>query len=73
MESEEDVSVSIGVQIGFHGSKQVTKDGLDFREMVMMDSGTTTKVFRNPNMITNRQKEDIPMNFLTSTGSKIVY
>ena len=38
----------------------------------MMDSGTTINLFGNPNTITNRQKADIPMNFLTNSGSKIV-
>ena len=39
----------------------------------MMDSGTTTNLFVNPNITTNRQILDIIMNFLTNEGSKIVY
>ena len=39
----------------------------------MMDSGTTINLFRNPKIITNRQKLEMPMNFLTNSGSKIVY
>ena len=39
----------------------------------MMDSGTTTKLFGNPNMIKNRKKLDIAMNFVTNAGFKIVY
>ena len=61
-----------GLQISFHGRKQVTKDGSDLREMIMIDSGTTTNLFGNPNMITNRLKSKIPMNLLTNAGSKIV-
>ena len=38
----------------------------------MMDSGTTINLFGNPNMLANRQKADILMNFLTNAGSKIV-
>ena len=38
----------------------------------MMDSGTTINLFEDRNMITNRLKADIPMNFLTNSGSKIV-
>ena len=38
----------------------------------MIDSGTTINLFGNPNMITNRKKADIPMNFLTNSGPKIV-
>ena len=48
------------------------KYGSYLRESIMMDSGTTTNLFGNPNMITNRQKADIPMNLLTNAGSKIV-
>ena len=39
---------------------------------MMMDSGNTIDLFGNPKMITNRQKPEIPMNFLTNAGSKIV-
>ena len=38
----------------------------------MMDGGTTINLFVNPKIITNRQKYDIPMNFLTNAWSKIV-
>ena len=38
----------------------------------MMDSGTKINLFGNPNMVTNRQKAQIPMNFLTDAGSKIL-
>ena len=38
-----------------------------------MENGTTINLFGNPNMITNRQKVEIPMNFLTTAGSKVVY
>ena len=41
--------------------------------MIIMDNGIKTNLFGNPNMITNRQKADIPMNFLNNLGSKIVY
>ena len=37
-----------------------------------MDSGTIIDLFGNPNMITNKQKAEIPMNFLTNAGSKIL-
>ena len=37
-----------------------------------MDSGTTINLFGNPNMITNRKKLEMPTNFLTNAGSKIV-
>ena len=60
-----------GLKIIFHGSKQVTKDGSDLREMIMLDSGTTINLFGNTNMIKNRQKADIPTNVLTNAGSKI--
>ena len=38
----------------------------------MMDSGNIINLFGNTNMITNRQKEEMTMNFLTNTGLKIV-
>ena len=38
----------------------------------MMDSDITINLFGNPNMITNRQKSDIKLNFLTNAGSNIV-
>ena len=38
----------------------------------MMDSGTTINMFGKTNMITNRQKSEILMNFLTNAVSKIV-
>ena len=41
--------------------------------MIILYSGTTINLFGNPNMIKNRQKADIPMNFLTNAGSKIIY
>ena len=37
-----------------------------------MDNGTTINLFGNPKTITNRLKEEIPMNFLNNAGSKIV-
>ena len=37
-----------------------------------MDSGTTTNMFGNPRMITNRKKAEITVDFLINTGSKIV-
>ena len=40
--------------------------------MIMMGSSTTINLFGNPNMIKNRQKAEIPINFLTNAGSKIV-
>ena len=51
----------------------MTKYESDLRYMNMMDSDTTINLFGNTNMITNRQKVEIPMNFLTGAGSKIVY
>ena len=78
-EIDADVSVSStktsgwsGLKISFHGRKSVTKDGSDLIEMVIMDSGTKIKPFGNTNMITNRQKLEMPINFLTNAGSKIV-
>ena len=38
----------------------------------MMESGTKINLFENKNMITNRLKAEIPMNFMTNSGSKIV-
>ena len=38
-----------------------------------MDSGTTINLFGNPKMINNGKKVEMPMNFLTNAGSKIVY
>ena len=61
-----------GLQISLHGIKQVTKDGSYLIEMIMMDSGTTVNLFGNPNMITNRQKSEMRMNFLTNAWSKMV-
>ena len=55
-----------GLQISFHGSKQVTKGGSYLIEIIIRDSGTTINLFVNPNMITNRQKAEMPMNFLTN-------
>ena len=55
-----------------YGRKYGTKYGSYLREMVMMDSGTKINLFGNPKIITNRQKEEIPMNFLTNSGSKMV-
>ena len=78
-ESDADVSVFStkksgwgGLQISFHGSRQVTKEWSDLREIIIMDSGTTVNIFGNIRMITKRQKEKVPMNFLTNAGSKIV-
>ena len=42
-------------------------------QIVMMNSGTTINLFADTKMITNRQKAEMPMNFLTNEGSKIVY
>ena len=53
-------------------SKKLTKDGSDFIKMIIMDNGIKTNLFGNPNMITNRQKSYIPMNFMTNAVSKIV-
>ena len=79
LESYADMSVSTtktcvwsGLQISLHGSKQVRNDGSDLRETIIMDSVTTINLFGNPSMITNIQKLEIPMNFLTHAGSKIV-
>ena len=52
--------------------EKVTKDGSDLSEMKIIDSGTTINLFGNPIRITNRQKVEIPINFLTNAGSKIV-
>ena len=75
VDSDVDVSVSSmktsgwsGLQISLHGSKQVTKYRSYLREMIIMDSGTKINLFGNPNMITNRQKVEIHMNFLTNAG-----
>ena len=38
----------------------------------MMDSGTEINLFRNTNIITNRQNLGMSMNFLTNARSKIV-
>ena len=38
-----------------------------------MYSGNTINLFVNSNMITNRQKAEIPMDFMTNTGSKMIY
>ena len=40
--------------------------------MTIMDSGTTTNLFGNTRMITNREKAEITVDFLINTGSKIV-
>ena len=37
-----------------------------------MDSGTPINLFENKNMITDIQKAEMPMNFLTNEGSRIV-
>ena len=79
VDSDVDVSVSSmktsgwsGLQISLHGSKQVTKYRSYLREMIIMDSGTKINLFGNPNMITNRRKVEIHMNFLTNAGFKKV-
>ena len=41
-------------------------------EMVIIDNSTTINMFVNPNMITNIRKSEIPTNFMTNAGSKIV-
>ena len=77
--SDADVSVSSTktngwrrLKISLHRRKQVKKYRSDLIEIIMMVSGTTINLFGNPNMITNRKKSEIPMNFLTNAGSKIV-
>ena len=60
------------LQISLYGSKQVTKDWSYLVEIIIMYSRTTTRLFGNTNVVTNRQKEEIPMNLLTNEGSKIV-
>ena len=79
MDSNEDVSVSStkisgwsGLKLSLYGIKQVTKYVSHLREMIMMDSGTTINLFGNPKIIINRQKTEIPTNFLTNARSKIV-
>ena len=42
------------------------------KEMTIMDSGTTTNLFGNPRIITNREKTEITVDFMINTGSKIV-
>ena len=49
------------------------KDGLDLKEIIVMNIGTILNFYGNPKMITDRLKADIPMNFMTNVGSKIVY
>ena len=77
MENDGDVSMSIRktsgwsrLQISFHGSKHVTKDGSYLRDMIIMDSVTTINLFGNPSVVTNRQKAEMRMNFLINSGSK---
>ena len=79
VESDNDVimsstktSVWSGLQIRFRGGKLVTKYRSKLRGISIMDSGTTINLFGNPKMIANRQKMEIPVNFLVNTGSKIV-
>ena len=43
-----------GLQISLEGSKQVTKYGSDLRAVIIMNSGTTTNMFGNLNMTTNK-------------------
>ena len=62
-----------GLQISLHRIKQLIKHGSHFREIMMMDSGTTINLFGNTIMIKNRQRAEILMNFLTNEESKIVY
>ena len=47
-------------------------DGSDLREIIMMNSGAKINPFGNLIMITNRQKAEIPMNFMINAGSKIL-
>ena len=61
-----------GLKIIIPGNKQVTKEMTDLSEIMMMDSGTTINLFRNPKIITNRKKSEIPIKFLINVGSKIV-
>ena len=56
----------------FTWEKASEKYGSYLRKMIIVDSGTTTNLFENPNIITNMQKAETPMNFLTNAGSKIV-
>ena len=70
MDSDTDVSVSSmktngwgGLKISLHGSKQVTVDGSYLIEIIMMDNGTTIKMFGSAKMITSRQKVEIHVNF----------
>ena len=67
VDSDADVSVSSmktsgwsGLQISLHGSRKVTNEGSDLREMIIMDSGNTINLFGNPNVITNRQNRIFP-------------
>ena len=67
VESDTDVSVSStkirsrsGLQTSLHGRKEVTKDGSDLREIIMMDSGTKINMFGNPKTTTNRQNHICP-------------
>ena len=79
MESDTDVSVSStkrsgwsALLISLHGLKKVTKDRSNLRGIPMVDSGNTIKLFVNTNMIKNRKKSDIPINFLRNAGQKVV-
>ena len=61
MDSDADVSMSStktgscsGLQISFHGRKQVTKYRSYLREITIMDSGTKINLFGNPSMFANR-------------------
>ena len=40
--------------------------------MITMDIGTTINLFGSTNMTANRLKSDMPINFMTNLGSKIV-
>ena len=77
MDSDTDVSVSstkksgcIRLQISLHGRQKVTKEGSDLREMIMMESVTTINLFGDPKIITNKQKAEIPIKWLTKCRFK---
>ena len=43
-----------GLKISLHGRRQVIKDSLYSRVIIMMDSGTTINMFGDTNKIKNR-------------------
>ena len=56
----------------FSWQKTSDKYGSYLIEMIMMDSGNKTNLFENPKVIRDRPKTEIPVNFLTKSGQKIV-